>query len=148
MMRKKGYTLIEILMVLALFSILFGIVFPKTNYFEKLKEKRELEDFRKDLMFARNSAILESRNYTVEFIVEKNTYYITTGKKKDTVRSKTFKDGLKFDKNNRVRSVVFNYNGTTGNSGTLYLRNNNDERYEISISPVTGRIEVKLSNFK
>lgn len=145
---KGGYTLMEIIIVLALISILLGIALPKTSFFIKLKEKRELEEFRKDLLFARNSAIMESRGYKVRFNIENNSYYITTGHKQKIVRSKKFKEGIRFDLDNEIRFFIFNNNGTTSNSGTLYLRNSDNDRYEIALSPVTGRVEVRLSNFK
>lgn len=149
MIFKKGYTLIELIIVLALISILFIMAIPSTGFFIEIQEKRELEGFRKDLLFARNRAIIESRDYDVKFHIDDNQYFIIrTGENLETIKSKKFEKGIRFDKNNLLNSITFKHNGTTKDSGTFYLRNSKNYRYEITLSPVTGRIKVEVSNFK
>lgn len=147
-MREKGYTLLEVLLVLSLITIFLGIAFPKTEYFAKIKERQALEDFRKDLLFARNQAIMESRNYLVYFDVVDNRYGIRPENDLKSVKLTYFTSGIRIDENNKLGSFVFKYNGTTKNSGTLYLRNQKNQKIEVKLRPVTGSINIEISGSK
>lgn len=62
MTARKGYTLIEILIVLALFFQFFlSLGLPNTKFYGRIREKQEIDEFRKDLLFSRNRAIIESK---------------------------------------------------------------------------------------
>src|SRR5699024_647160 len=147
-MRQRGYTLIETLLVIALISIVLGITLPKTNYFMDIKELRELENFKRDLMFTRNRAIMESKNYTVQFNVSQNSYSVRPENNIHKRITTKFASGIRIDDLNNVTSFTFMYNGTTKDSGTLYLRNRKNKKYKVSVSPVTGRINLDIKNSK
>lgn len=145
---RKGYTLIEMLLVLAILSIFFGIGLPKTNYFMNIQERKEIENFRKDLLLTRNKAIVESRNYIVIFDLEGNRYGIAPQNNQKGIRYKSFNSGIKIDRENIIKTFTFMYNGTTKNSGTLYLNNKRGQEYAIKLSPVTGRIGIVMPDDK
>ena len=145
MTAKKGYTLIEILIVVALFSILLSICFPNLSLFQNIREKQEISEFKKDLLFARNNAILENKRYIVYFYYDTNSYSIKTSENSPTIKSKTFDHGLKLNGDKEVvGSFVFTPSGTTDNSGTIYIDTIKNKNYIITLTPVTGRIEIKL----
>lgn len=143
MTEKKGYTLIELLIVIALFSIFLSIAIPNLNFYRNIMEKQEIAEFKKDLLFARNSAIVENRSYTVNFNHERNSYNIKTSNR-PTVKSKTFSNGLKLFENNLVNSFTFTPSGATGNSNTIYIDTKKNKRYVVTLTPATGRIEIRL----
>ncbi|NLY47078.1 MAG: type II secretion system protein [Tissierella sp.] len=144
MTEKKGYTLIELLIAIALFSILLSIAIPNFNFYTNLREKQEIAEFKKDLLFARNSAIVENRYYIVYFNHSENSYIIKTGEASPTIKSKTFGQGLKLDIDNLVGSFTFTPSGATGNSNTLYINARKNRRYVVTLTPATGRIEIKF----
>ena len=146
MTEKKGYTLIELLIVIALFSIVFAIALPNMSLFKAMREKQEINEFRKDLLFARNSAIVENRSYSVYFYIDRNTYSIKESERDIAIKTKTFSNGLKLNEDDIVGSFTFTPSGATGNSGTVYIDTIRNSRYKITLTPATGRIEVKLEN--
>lgn len=146
MAARKGYTLIEILIVLALFSILLYIAVPNTKFYGRIREKQEIAEFRKDLLFARNKAIIESKNYIVYFYNDENCYRIKTSENGPVIKKKEFQYGLKLENTNLVPYFIFKPTGATANANTLYLKNNRNQRYKVSLTPATGRITFILED--
>lgn len=139
---RKGYTLIEILIVIALFSILVSMIIPKLSFFNILSERQEIAELKKDLLYAREMAIIENKSYMVYFFHDKNSYSIKTSEAGPVIKSKTFDSGLKLNIDNG--SFIFNPSGAAGKSNTIYINTNRNKRYAISLSPATSRIEIKL----
>lgn len=144
MTARKGYTLIEILIVIALFSILLSLALPNLNFYLNFMERQEMEEFRNDLLYARNMAILENRYYIVYFFQDLNAYMIKTGEHSPAIKNKTFNNGLRLSKNSTTTNFTFTSTGAPANSGTVYIVNRKGRRYRVTLSPATGRIEVKL----
>lgn len=143
MKAKKGYTLIEIVVVIALLGIILSIALPNMNFYKKFMEKQEIAEFRKDLLYARSMAIIENTRYYVNFSKENNSYSINTGETSPTIKRKVFANGLKLN-NNEVGHFIFNPSGAAGNSNTIYIKSNRNQMYVISLSPATSRIEINL----
>ena len=59
MKNKLAFTLVELIIVIALIGILLLIALPNSEYFNKLKEMAEIKEFRRDVLLARNKAIME-----------------------------------------------------------------------------------------
>lgn len=144
MRKNSGYTLIELLIVIALFSTILSIAIPNLGFFKNLMEKQEIVELKKDLLFSRNSAIVENKYYIVYFNHKENSYTIKTSETSPAIKSKTLGQGLKLDKNNLVGNFTFTPSGATGNSNTLYINTRKNKRYAISLTPATGRIEIKI----
>ncbi|MGN9164157.1 prepilin-type N-terminal cleavage/methylation domain-containing protein [Tissierellaceae bacterium HCP3S3_D8] len=145
-MKKGGYTLLEMIIVLALISILLSLAYPNINFYRRIREKREIIEFKKDLMFARNRAIIESKNYIVYFYHSENRYKIKGGERSSVVKDKMFKYGIRLETTNPIKSFIFKSNGTTLNSDTLYFRDSFNQRYKVTLTPATGRISFSLDN--
>lgn len=143
MKKYKGYTLIEILVVLTLLSILLSMAVPNLSLYRDIRENMELERLKKDLLFARNSAILESVDYYITFDHLKNSYYIQSNKDNKIIKRVYLKSGIKL--NDRSRKVVFHFkrNGKTGNSDILNFKNRKGEFLELVLTPVTGNISIR-----
>ena len=138
---KKGYTLIEILIVIALFLVLFSISFPSTNFYKKILERQEISEFRKDLFYARNMAIIDNKSYYVNFTMIDNSYSVDIGMTK-TIKKKAFGHGLKL--NNAAEPFIFLPSGASDNAGTIFINTDRGERYRVSLTPATSRIEIIL----
>ena len=53
---KKGFTLIELIVVIAIISIILGMAAPSSNVIRKSKEKSELKELKRDIEYARDNA--------------------------------------------------------------------------------------------
>lgn len=143
---KKAYTLIELILVIALISILSCILIPNTSIFQKFKEKQEIREFRKDILLTRNRAITSRSKHDIKLIFDDNKYVIKGDANSDTIKSKTFNYGLKLSKRTNLTSIMFNETGIPSKSGTVFLLDKKNKVYEITIIPVTGKVEVKYEN--
>lgn len=139
--RKKGYTLLELMVVLAIIGIILSISVPNTSLFKKIKEKQEINGLKKDLIYARNRAITERKIYDVRFNLTNNSYQIRSNFTEPIFISKNFSSGIRFG-DDSIKSLRFNPTGRPANAGTIILFSCDKSVYRITISPVTGRVEV------
>jgi len=143
----KGLTFIEVIIVICIISTLLMIALLNSTIVLGFKEKRELREFKKDIEYARNRAIVESRLYTVRINQSKNSYAIINYSNlgKNTVKEKKFTYGIKLKKTNLSQNeVTFSYSGAPLIAGTIYLENRKGEDIEITITPVTGKVNIKI----
>lgn len=144
----KGFTLIEILIVISIISILLMIPIFRGTALWDFKERKELKEFKNDIEYARNRAIVESNLYTVQIDPSKNSYtiskYSNTGPK--IIKKKELSKGIKIMKTNIERNeITFSYSGAPLISGTIYLENKKGEEVEIKVTPVTGKVNIKIT---
>jgi len=153
-MRSKGFTLVEMLVVLAIIGMLLGISIPFVSGFGKgLRIKTASRAIVGVLHVARSNAITLRRNYTVIFDVKNSQYWIEDSdgriyeKKYYLPSSVKFKvkdaeetDPITFE-NDRV---VFSPSGTIeGSAGSITFTDKQGSSKTISIIGTTGKIIVE-----
>lgn len=142
-MRNKGFTLIELIIVISIICIILGIAIPKITGITNLNERKEAEKLVDDLKYARNMAI-KIGDY-VNFKIENKNYKIFS-------KEKNFKDvDLKFlslEKEPQFNKFTWTKRGASSyrGQGTLILYGKN--KYIISVAPVTGNINLKVEKWK
>jgi prepilin-type N-terminal cleavage/methylation domain-containing protein len=67
MSKRKGYTLIELITVLALFSILLLFSIPNLSFLHKYREYSEVKQFEKDIKYVRATALIENSPVVINF---------------------------------------------------------------------------------
>ena len=127
MKKNRGVTLIELIIAISIMSIVLLIPTLKGNIILRYKERKELKEFKNDLNYARNKAVVESTRYSV-MLRKKDNYYIVfkhiTSTTKKIVKSKEFVNGIKIKTTNiEDHEVIFNYSGAPEIAGTIYLEN-------------------------
>lgn len=141
--RHKGYTLIEILIVLALLFIFLSIAVPKTNLFNRMKEQQELREFKRDILYARNKAIVESKICNFNFDYENNSYNISIADG-EIIKSYKFQYGIKVLRNPSLPRFTFTRSGAPGKTGTVYLLDSRNSKYKLTVAPSTGKISLNI----
>ena len=139
---EKGYTLVELLVAIALISIILSISIPSVKTVFNIAEKKELMEFKRDLIFARNKAVMENTIYTLRLFIKENRYQIT---KKDgiVIKDKTMSAGIIIKENNISNIVDFYPTGVPSKAGTIELRNKKNQVIFITINIATGKINLK-----
>lgn len=134
MTSKKGYTLLELLVVIALFSLVLSIALPRGNLYAAYLEKTELRELKSDLLYCRNKAIVENRIYVVYFS-RNDCYQIRLNSQ--VIKRKELKtlnvSGLK--------EIRYTATGVPTQAGSLDVSGKR-KNYTITISPITGGIRI------
>lgn len=146
--KVRGYTLVELIVVIALIAIVLSIAIPSIRVIFITSEKKELMEFKRDLIFARNSAVMENSIYTIEFNLEKNQYSMIRGKgiNKIVTKEKKFVNGIKLKNDNLDHYVTFYATGSPEKAGTIELTNKNNDKIYITVVPATGKINLKFNS--
>lgn len=141
---SRGITLIELIVVISLLSLLLSIPIIKGNNILNYKERKELREFKNDINYARNRAVVESKLYSVDIRPNSNTYLIFKYSNfPETIKKKEFTSGIKLKSTNiKNNELVFNYSGAPKDSGTIYLENRKGERISITVTPATGKVNI------
>lgn len=141
---KLGYTLVEIILVLALMGIVASIVSPSVKIISTYREEIEIKELKKDIMFTRNKAIMEKSIYTMTLNRKENKYSIYNTSKGFLVKEKNLRDGIVIVADNFNQSIVFYPTGAPRKAGSIRLMNSKKENIIITIIPATGRVNLKI----
>lgn len=142
-----GYTLIELIVVIALIGIVLSVAVPSFEIILRTSEKKELMEFKRDLIFARNSAVMERQTYFIVLDNEKNLYRIERPIKEgqNIIKMKKFVNGIVLKTNNLDDNIAFYPTGSPDKAGTIQLSNKKGERIDITITPATGKVNIKFN---
>ena len=172
---QKGFTLIEVIIVLALFAILAAMAgYYMGGQGAKARLKSAARDLASDMILARTRAIRDTRPWAISFDQAENSYVIysyagenpadwTNGGER-VFRTVSLPKNISFASNqtgldgNPVTDAVsyienvdpdgddlvtFNYNGSSSESGEVYLTISTGETFCVSNLESTGRIKVQ-----
>ena len=141
--RIKGYTMIELIIVLALFALLLSISYPTLGIVNNYKEFQELKEFKRDVLFARNQAIVNNKVYSCIIDYPNNGYIINTEGK--NIKKYNFQYGVKLiDNAGAVRLFTFGGNGVPLKTGIIRVDlDSKNNYYYLTVTPVIGKISLK-----
>lgn len=146
---KKGFTLVELIVVLSLILIISSFSFVSLNNFFKTKNNIKTKEFLYEIedMISYGRSYCINNNISGRFIMieNKNTQELIFEIGKGTIRKAEYDKTLEIYEKNKVYplSIVINIesNGSI-TSKTIYLINKNNEKYKISITPITFLINI------
>ena len=149
--KRNGFSLVEMMIVMAIMGILFAIAIPQWNrYRENVDLRTTARDIAADIADIKAKATSERLPYTITFNITDDTYQIArqgtpVGGVKD-IRNPTDRypvdvdmTAANFSGGNVLR---FNVRGTT-NNGSISLRNAQNLTATIVVN-ITGRTHVKF----
>lgn len=139
---KRGYTLIELLMVVALISLFLAIAVPRFSFVHAIREKQEIKYLYKDLLYARNKAVVEKKIINFDVDLVKNSYRISEGTKE--IKNVKLENGVVLE-GCINQNMIFNSMGSTsGNTAqTITFRTKSGDWYEITIPVATPNITLR-----
>lgn len=140
-MRKKGFTLIELITVLCIMGIIICISFPSIKYYLSLKEKKELDYYAEiTLDFVNNSKMIcksQDKSGVVNYIRNDNSLNLY-------LNGDLYKK-VKYPKNIYINTkrIIVKSSGALDNGLTLVLKNNKGEFKKITYNVYTDYGKIK-----
>lgn len=139
-MKKTGFTLIEILVVMALMSIILSIGYININKFNHKKEELEFNEVIRDVsevIYLTKAKVMYEHSYA-EIFIEEDKLTLIVNSKEDKVYN--LKSGYKFY--NYTPSIIKIFDMGYVEAGHVMIKNKSGKSKSISIKPVTGFIEI------
>lgn len=100
-MKRRGFTLIELIIVLAIIGLGFGISVLKFSIVDKIGAKNEIQTFIDDYSYVRSLSLSSGKVYSIN--ISENTYEISGPKEKTR--------NLKYIKSNNTTVISFDGSG-------------------------------------
>ena len=153
-MKKQAFTLVEMLVVLAVIALILSLSIPFTSGFGKgLRLKTAARAILGTLRVAKSNAITYRQKYTVFFDKEGEAYWIEDSEGRLFERKRELPSSIRFknpdDENTdpitfEDDKVVFYPTGAIeGGGGSVTITNNQGNSKTISIIGSTGKIRVE-----
>jgi type II secretion system protein H len=158
-LRSIGFTLVEVLMVVAVLGIVSAVVVPQVLSSHRLVAQAATRSIVANLSNAQNEAIARQAPITVVFEIEQNRYKLVD-EDGNLIQQRTTPGGtaqsiVDFDQGSKYQgvelisaqfgsdstSVTYDALGSPDQGGTVKLRAN-DHRFRVDVASFTGRITV------
>lgn len=138
-MKKRGFSLIELVLVISIISIILGVLSISFNRKEVYSAKKDLYNIKRNLEVARNMAIAKKKVSTIKFY--ENKYIIDCDNFK---KEYEYSNLLIIGKESNINKIIFTKKGIPdiNGSGTIVFILKKDI-YKITIEPITGKVNLK-----
>jgi len=139
--RNKGYTLIELMVVVAIISLLLGLSLNGlNNLIQWSKLNRAAALLSSELKNTQSRAFYEGVYYKLQFWPTLDRYRIY--RKTELIQDIMLADIDLFNTNFTNNYVYFYPNGVPGMGGTVTLKNKRGKILYVIMTPVTARVRI------
>ncbi len=139
--RTKGYTLIELMVVVGIIALLLGLSLNGLDYliqWNKLNTAAAL--LSSELKNTQSRAFYEGVHYKLQFWPTLNRYRIY--KQSELIDDIILKDIDLFNTNFTDNNLYFYPNGVPSMGGTVTLKNKREKILYVIMTPVTARVRI------
>jgi len=137
-MSQKGFTLIELTIVMCLLLVFTLLVIPRLNHSNSVNLKNYQREFAYHLQLAHELSMYNQKKLIVQFY--QNRYAIRTSALEKPIFMIDYPEGVTVSTNFPYYEVIFNEYGIPNQGGTIYIRSSNTTK-RITIIPGTGVVK-------
>ena len=142
--RNKGYTLIELMVVVSIISLLLGLGINGLNYLIQWNKLNTTAAFLcSELKNTQSRAFYEGVYYKIEFWPTLDRYRIY--KQTELFDDIILKDIDLFNTNFTDDNLYFYPNGVPSMGGTITLKNKRGKIFYVIMTPVTARVRISTN---
>jgi len=139
--RTKGYTLIELMVVVGIISLLLGLGINGLDYLIQLnKLNRAAALISSELKNTQSRSFYEGVYYKLQFLPSLDKYRVY--RQTELIDDIILKDIDLFNTNFTDNNLYFYPNGVPSMGGTITLKNKRGKILYVIITPVTARVRV------
>lgn len=153
-MENKGFTLLELLIVMVIISMVFAFVVPRlAGSLTKLNSKTAAKKIAASLRYARSRAVSEKIRYVCEFDFEKNTLVIgkpnpepqTPNPAPASAPAYHLPEGVKFKGAEAAKDGIFQiifYPVGNSSGGEIIVSDEDKRAFKIQADMITGTVQL------
>ena len=143
-MKQKGYTLVELVVVIAIISITLGTVLNSVNDIQKMAFRGSVREVEEALVYVRQAAVKTGRQYNVYCF--SNRILVRQGVNKPLYTIHLSR-GTYIPDNITGKHLIFRGSMASPKTGTITLINKEINEYvDITVYIATGKIAVKYKS--
>jgi len=139
---RNGYTLLELLCVLALMGILSALAVPRLIYIAHWELEGAARAMAADIRLVQQEAIVHGECTEVYFLGSHDSYQLRLP---NVNRMVYLPEGVNYEGQTSFPTdpfLKFNYLGAPGGGGTVTLQTKSGSKRYVIVTPVTGRVRV------
>lgn len=140
-MKQKGYTLVELVVVIAVISITIGSIMGGVKWFQNIQFKLAVGEVEDALIYVRQSAIKTGKQYNLYCF--SNRVLVRQGIEKP-IYTIYLSRGIKIPNNITGKHLIFRGSMASPKTGTITLINEDiKQQADITVYITTGKVAIK-----
>lgn len=139
---KNGYTLLELLAVVAILLFIFSIAIFRFGILSDIRERYMLDELTNIMEHLRNDAIITHRRGVIYAYAGEDfcKYYLSLTDIDKEEKIFTLESGWTFE---NYYKIVFTKTGAPSKGVSIYLAHSSGKRYCITVEPANSVVRVK-----
>lgn len=137
-MNQKGFTVIELMIVMSLLLVLSSVALPKICRLNSMNIKPFQRELAYHIQHVHELSMYNQKNMMIQFY--SSQYVIRTSPLEKPLYVVKIPKGIKVSTNLLYNEIIFNENGIPNVGGTIYIHTVNQNR-RITIIPGTGAVK-------
>jgi len=142
---QAGFTLLELMAVLALMALLLGLVLPRLLHsWEREKNRATLREFTTALRTARSEAVTRGLKVRLFLSLQTGRYRLEGSTQEGALTGVSLTDAqLVWQNPEKSQGYIAFYGDGSSSGGKLALIEPTGRRYLLEVEPITGKVSLR-----
>ena len=143
-MKQKGYTLVELVVVIAVISITIGSIMGSVKWFQNIQFKLAVGQVEDALIYVRQAAVKTGKQYNLYCF--SNRVLVRQGVEKP-IYTIYLSKGIRIPDNITGKHLIFRGTMASPKTGTITLINEDiEQQADITVYIATGKVAIKYKS--